>query len=235
MFGYAQTPQHQPFREGEWIKEAGLCLLIELCMTARRWEYYWNIRPSQQLCRILPFLEYRPKLGNWVHVNFNQCCNNNSCKSKFVLFSSYHVESPLQTSLNSGFKVLFLICVLHLPFFPMSGFRHLWIVHIEVIFFFFFCHLQIQNEHLILLYLHFDIWIRVAISIHGGQVDAAHDTHDEPVGLGAVHEWHQNPTTLLYLSALLPRLKQSRRREIQFSGTNEKICAEESVTFRHAG
>lgn len=66
-------------------------------------------------------------------------------------------------------------------------------------------------------------------------MDAAHNTHNEPVGLGAVHEGHQNPAALLYLSALLPRLKQSRRREIQFSGIYEKICVEESVTFRHAG
>ena len=40
-------------------ERGGLCLLIELCMTARRWEYYWNIRPCEQLCRKLPFSEYK--------------------------------------------------------------------------------------------------------------------------------------------------------------------------------
>lgn len=62
-------------------------------------------------------------------------------------------------------------------------------------------------------YLHFDIRVRVAISIHGSEVNAAHDSHDEAVGLGAVHEGHQDPTALLYLSAILPRLRQDRGRE----------------------
>lgn len=55
-------------------------------------------------------------------------------------------------------------------------------------------------------YLHFDIRVRVAISVHGSQVNAAHHSHDETVGLGAVHEGHQDPTALLYLPAVLPWL-----------------------------
>lgn len=59
-------------------------------------------------------------------------------------------------------------------------------------------------------YLHFHIWVRVAICIHGSQVNAAHDAYDEAVRLGAVHEGHQNPATLLHFSAIFPRLRQSR-------------------------
>lgn len=55
-------------------------------------------------------------------------------------------------------------------------------------------------------YLHFDIRVRVAVSVHGSQVNAAHHPHNETVGLGAVHEGHQDPTTLLYLPAVLARL-----------------------------
>lgn len=68
----------------------------------------------------------------------------------------------------------------------------------------------IQSLNALLLYLHFDIRVRVAISIHGSQVNAAHDTHDEAVRLGVVHEGHQNPTALLHLSAIFPRLRRSR-------------------------
>lgn len=56
----------------------------------------------------------------------------------------------------------------------------------------------------ILLYLHFDIWVRVAISIHGSQVNAAHNSHNETVRLGVVHEGDQNPTPLLDLAAIFP-------------------------------
>ncbi|TNN86401.1 hypothetical protein EYF80_003171 [Liparis tanakae] len=44
------------------------------------------------------------------------------------------------------------------------------------------------NVRLILLYLHFDIWVRVAIGIHGSQVDTAYNTHEETVLLGAPGE-----------------------------------------------
>lgn len=55
--------------------------------------------------------------------------------------------------------------------------------------------------------VHFDIGVRVAIGVHGGQVNTADDSHDETVGLGAVHEGHQDPTTLLHLAAILPWLR----------------------------
>lgn len=56
--------------------------------------------------------------------------------------------------------------------------------------------------------VHFDIGVRVAVSIHGSQVNTAHDSHNETVGLGAVHEGHQDPTALLHLSAILPWLRR---------------------------
>lgn len=62
-----------------------------------------------------------------------------------------------------------------------------------------------------LLYLHFHIWVRVAISIHGSQVNAAHNSNYETVLLGAVHEGDQNPTALFYLSAIFPLLKSHSR------------------------
>lgn len=62
------------------------------------------------------------------------------------------------------------------------------------------------------LNLHFDIWIRVSISIHGSQVNAAYDPHDEAILLGAVHEGHQNATALLCIRALLPWLRHSMGR-----------------------
>lgn len=81
--------------------------------------------------------------------------------------------------------------------------------------------MQFQESHIhsvnvlpILLHLHFDIRVRVAIGIHGSQVNAAHNTHKQTVQLGAVHEGDQNPTTLLNLSAIFPRLRQSRGVEI---------------------
>lgn len=58
-----------------------------------------------------------------------------------------------------------------------------------------------------LFHLHFDIGVRVAVSVHGSQMNTAHDTNDEPVRLRAVHEGHQNPATLLHLSTLFPRLQ----------------------------
>lgn len=74
-----------------------------------------------------------------------------------------------------------------------------------------------------LLYLHFDIWIRVTIRIHGRQMDAAHNAYNEAVLLGAVHQGYQNPTTLFYLCAVFPRLWQ--REEVNSSvGFMIKIC-----------
>lgn len=54
--------------------------------------------------------------------------------------------------------------------------------------------------------LHFDIGVGVAVGIHGSQVNAAHHSHNEAVGLGAVHEGHQDPAALLRFSAIFPRL-----------------------------
>lgn len=59
-------------------------------------------------------------------------------------------------------------------------------------------------------YLHFDIGVRVAVSIHGRQVNAAYDAHDEVVGLGAVHQGYQNPAPLLLLAPVLPSLTEGR-------------------------
>lgn len=42
-------------------------------------------------------------------------------------------------------------------------------------------------------------------------MNAAHDAHDEAVRLGAVHEGHQNPAALLYLSAFFPWLRTEQR------------------------
>lgn len=114
----------------------------------------------------------------------------------------------VQTSLNSGFKVLFLIWVLHLPFFPMSGFKHLQndtCTECNL------CCLLCEMPPLYLFYLHFDIWVRVAISIHSGQMDAAHDPHHETTLLRVVHEGDQNPAALLCLCAILPGLKSEQR------------------------
>lgn len=59
-----------------------------------------------------------------------------------------------------------------------------------------------------ILYLHFDIWVRVAISVHGSEVNAAHDAHNEAVQLGAVHEGDQNTTTFFHISAIFRRLRE---------------------------
>lgn len=65
-------------------------------------------------------------------------------------------------------------------------------------------------------YLHFDIWVGVAISIHSSQVDTSHNADDEAVLLRAVHEGDQNTTAFLHLCAIFPCLKQTEREE-QFS------------------
>lgn len=59
--------------------------------------------------------------------------------------------------------------------------------------------------------LHFDIWVRIAVGIHGSQVNTAHNTHDETAQLGVVHEGNQNPTTLLYIAGIFPRLEKDRQ------------------------
>lgn len=115
----------------------------------------------------------------------------------------------IQTSLNSGFKVLFLIWVLHLAFFPMSGFRKLLMTELNQPL------LQVQiynmNVNAILIYLHFDIGVRVSIRVHGSQMDTAHDAHNEAALLSAVHEGDQNAPALLYLSAFFPWLHSQSR------------------------
>lgn len=68
-----------------------------------------------------------------------------------------------------------------------------------------------------LLRLHFDIGVRVAVGIHGSQVNAAHHSHNEAVGLGAVHEGHQDPAALLCLSAIFARLGRYSTREKWFT------------------
>lgn len=64
--------------------------------------------------------------------------------------------------------------------------------------------------------LHFDIGVGVAVGIHGRQVNTAHHSHHKAVGLGAVHEGHQDPTTLLRLSAVFPRLGRDSTQEKWF-------------------
>lgn len=59
-----------------------------------------------------------------------------------------------------------------------------------------------------LFYLHLDIWVRVAISIHGSKVNAAHDAHKQAVLLGAVHERDQNATTFFHIAAIFRRLRE---------------------------
>lgn len=48
-----------------------------------------------------------------------------------------------------------------------------------------------------------DEGIRVSIGVHGRQVDAAHDAHDEPALLGAVHQRHQDLPPLLHVPAAI--------------------------------
>lgn len=98
-----------------------------------------------------------------------------------------------------------------------------------------FPELYTRSLNLFLLHLHFDIWVRVAISVHGSQVDTAYNTHEEAILLGAVHEGDQDPAALLNLSAFFPRLRQrtediSERRVISLC----KNSLQEFVMFRHA-
>lgn len=69
-----------------------------------------------------------------------------------------------------------------------------------------------------LLCLHFDIGVGVAVGIHGGQVNTAHHSHNEAVGLGAVHEGHQDPTALLHLSTVFPQLGKESTPKKWFTG-----------------
>lgn len=64
------------------------------------------------------------------------------------------------------------------------------------------------NVFLFCSYLHFDIWVRVAVSIHGRQVNTAHNANNKTVGLGAIHKGNQNPSALLDLATILPWLRQ---------------------------
>lgn len=54
--------------------------------------------------------------------------------------------------------------------------------------------------------LHFDEGVGVAVGVHGGQVYAAHHTHDEPILLAVVHERDENASALLHIADVLPRL-----------------------------
>lgn len=51
--------------------------------------------------------------------------------------------------------------------------------------------------------LHFHERVRVAIGIHGGQVNTADYAHEEPALLAVVHEGDQDASPLLCLSCLL--------------------------------
>ena len=56
-------------------------------------------------------------------------------------------------------------------------------------------------------------------------MNAAHDTHNETVGLGAVHEGHQNAPALFYTSTLLSWLTKEGESigDEEFSGIQGKI------------
>ena len=52
-----------------------------------------------------------------------------------------------------------------------------------------------------------DKWVWVAIGIHGRQVHAAYDAHDEASLLCAVHEGHQDLAAFLYVTNTLHLLQ----------------------------
>lgn len=96
--------------------------------------------------------------------------------------------------------------------------------------------LRVKCTFPFLLYLHFDIGVRVAIGVHGRQMDTAHDAYNETVLLGTVHEVHQNPAALFYLCAIFPRLKQrgEGNSSVGFTIKNLHELVRESIMFRHA-
>ena len=58
---------------------------------------------------------------------------------------------------------------------------------------------------------HFHKGIRVAVGVHGGQVNTAHHPYEEAAKLSAVHQRDENPTALLHLS-IFTRLQTARDR-----------------------
>ena len=62
------------------------------------------------------------------------------------------------------------------------------------------------------LNVHFHERVRVSVGVHGSQVSAADDAHDQTTLLTAVHERDQDPTPLLRVLAFIQLHMDTHRR-----------------------